>query len=311
MSLQRHRDNKKSQAKEDHPKRNFYQNGMRYPDRWTKYGTIGRVMSGSKFIAFKTPLSDEFFIGKPETPFGLKDVVETVTAAGKKLGLVVDLTNTQRYYKAADWADFGVEYKKIFCPGHTIHTNTELIKEFVAFVSEFLSKNDNADLVIGVHCTHGLNRTGFLICQYLITKENWTAEDAVKAFEEARGHEIERWEYKATLLGWDPANKPEVAISPEPTKNEDSRKREKDESVKERGEARNISQMSTGGRKKNGKDLHSVDSGQGRRTLMDTQDQVPTSTEPRDRVSIPIDIRNRLPILEDKDGESGKNLAKD
>ena len=46
---------------------------------WTKYGTIGKVIPGSKFIAFKTPLSDEFFIGKPETPFGLKDVVETVS----------------------------------------------------------------------------------------------------------------------------------------------------------------------------------------------------------------------------------------
>lgn len=27
--------------------------------------------------------------------------------------------------------------------------------------------------VIGVHCTHGYNRTGFLICAYLIEKLDW------------------------------------------------------------------------------------------------------------------------------------------
>ena len=81
-----------------------------------------------------------------------------MAASGKKLGLVIDLTNTKRYYEATDWSNFGVEYKKIFCPGHTIHKSEELVEEFVTFVSEFLSKNDDADLVIGVHCTHGLNR---------------------------------------------------------------------------------------------------------------------------------------------------------
>ena len=92
MSVPQNHDNRKARNKYDDQKRNYYQNGMRYPDRlvykwfnflilffsWTKYGTIGAIIPGSKFIAFKTPLSDEFFIGKPETPFGLKDVVETV-----------------------------------------------------------------------------------------------------------------------------------------------------------------------------------------------------------------------------------------
>jgi len=244
MSVPQNHDNRKARNKYDDQKRNYYQNGMRYPDRWTKYGTIGAIIPGSKFIAFKTPLSDEFFIGKPETPFGLKDVVETVAASGKKLGLVIDLTNTKRYYEAADWSNFGVEYKKIFCPGHTIHKNEDLVEEFITFVSEFLSKNDDADLVIGVHCTHGLNRTGFLICKYLISKENWVAEEAVKAFEEARGHEIERLEYKATLLGQDIPDQPEAA--PESS---NSRKRGGQKvSAKKQAETKNSTQTNTGRR---------------------------------------------------------------
>ncbi|CAD7675479.1 unnamed protein product [Nyctereutes procyonoides] len=35
-------------------------------------------------------------------------------------------------------------------------------------VNEFLKENTDNDKLIGVHCTHGLNRTGYLICRYLI-----------------------------------------------------------------------------------------------------------------------------------------------
>jgi len=28
-------------------------------------------------------------------------------------------------------------------------------------------------LVLGVHCTHGYNRTGFLIVAYLVIKQDW------------------------------------------------------------------------------------------------------------------------------------------
>ena len=36
--------------------------------------------------------------------------------------------------------------------------------------------------VIGVHCTHGFNRTGFLIIAYLVEKQDWSLEAAVAAF---------------------------------------------------------------------------------------------------------------------------------
>ena len=36
--------------------------------------------------------------------------------------------------------------------------------------------------VIGVHCTHGYNRTGFLIVAYLVEMEDWSLEASVAAF---------------------------------------------------------------------------------------------------------------------------------
>ena len=35
------------------------------------------------------------------------------------------------------------------------------------------------DSLIGVHCTHGLNRTGYMICRYLIQKLKWEPKKAI------------------------------------------------------------------------------------------------------------------------------------
>lgn len=42
-----------------------------------------------------------------------------------------------------------------------------------------------------MHCLHGLNRTGYMICAYLIKIEKVKTEEAIKRFETARGHKIE------------------------------------------------------------------------------------------------------------------------
>ena len=36
-----------------------------------------------------------------------------------------------------------------------------------------------SDALIGVHCTHGVNRTGYLICRYLIEKLDWDPQKAI------------------------------------------------------------------------------------------------------------------------------------
>ena len=35
------------------------------------------------------------------------------------------------------------------------------------------------DSLIGVHCPHGLNRTGYMICRYLIQKLKWEPKKAI------------------------------------------------------------------------------------------------------------------------------------
>ncbi|KAJ7426968.1 RNA/RNP complex-1-interacting phosphatase-like protein [Willisornis vidua] len=85
-------------------------------------------------------------------------------------------------------------YSKILTMGHEI-PNKETIFQFKCVVKKFLRDNKDNDKLIGVHCTHGLNRTGYLVCRYLIDVEGMEPNAAIELFNKSRGHPIERTNY--------------------------------------------------------------------------------------------------------------------
>lgn len=74
----------------------------------------------------------------------------------------------------------------------------DIIKKFFKVMDDFTSTCGEGEL-IGVHCTHGVNRTGYLICRYLVQQLGWETQDSLKAFGEARGYPVERDIYLAAL----------------------------------------------------------------------------------------------------------------
>ncbi|XP_055696387.1 RNA/RNP complex-1-interacting phosphatase [Lutzomyia longipalpis] len=160
------------------------------PDRWLNYTNVGRPIEGSPFIAFKTPLAEKYN-GKLEKSqrFTPKDLIKLIP----KIGLIVDLTATNRYYTAADLPS-NVTHIKLTMQGHVL-PDEHTVKRFKQIISDFRRDNKNESLLVGVHCTHGVNRTGYIICRYLIDCANMDADKAIKRFAEARGHDIERKNY--------------------------------------------------------------------------------------------------------------------
>ncbi|XP_026319020.1 mRNA-capping enzyme isoform X2 [Hyposmocoma kahamanoa] len=134
--------------------------------------------------------------GKPE----IKEIWDIKTLLKKipKLGAVIDLTNTSRYYDPRELQAAGILHKKILMPGRIIPPEKK-VQEFMDTMDEFLGKD--CEFLVGVHCTHGLNRTGYMVCRYMRDRLNILAKDAVKKFEKARGYKIERENYIADLLG--------------------------------------------------------------------------------------------------------------
>uniref|UniRef100_E1BCH4 RNA/RNP complex-1-interacting phosphatase n=1 Tax=Bos taurus TaxID=9913 RepID=E1BCH4_BOVIN len=168
--------------------------GNHIPERWKDYLPVGQRMPGTRFIAFKVPLKKSFEKHlAPEECFSPLDLFNKIQEQNEELGLIIDLTYTRRYYKPEELPE-NFPYLKIYTVGHQVPDDDTIFK-FKNAVNGFLRENKDNDRLIGVHCTHGVNRTGYLICRYLIDVEGMRPDDAIELFSRCRGHCLERQNY--------------------------------------------------------------------------------------------------------------------
>ncbi|XP_023267636.1 RNA/RNP complex-1-interacting phosphatase-like, partial [Seriola lalandi dorsalis] len=168
------------------------------PERWLDYVPIGQRIPGTRFITFKVPLKPSLNCQVPASEsFGLWDLLDCLESQNQELGLIIDLTFTTKYYRLTDvpqsWS-----YIKILTKGHQVPSDAAILS-FKRAVRQFLKENQDNDKLIGVHCTHGLNRTGYLVCRYLIDVDGMDPLKAVELFNSCRGHCIERQNYLKDL----------------------------------------------------------------------------------------------------------------
>lgn len=123
----------------------------------------------------------------------------------KGVRAVVDISRDQPVYNKDDLEAAGIHYHK-FPTISKIVPSVDEVSGFCALIDRLREefgidgKLAQRDLIqeeldpdnrvgpgtIGVHCHYGFNRTGFLICCYLIEKLGWTVEDAVAEFAKKR-----------------------------------------------------------------------------------------------------------------------------
>ncbi|XP_008329186.1 RNA/RNP complex-1-interacting phosphatase-like isoform X2 [Cynoglossus semilaevis] len=169
------------------------------PDRWRNYRPVGRRVPGSRFIAFKTPLKPSLNRLVPGAEsFSLWELLDSVEGQNQELGLIIDLTVTTRYYTLVDVPQ-SCGYVKILTEGQRVPSDATILS-FKRAVRHFLTENPDNDRLIGVHCTHGVNRTGYLLCRYLIDVDGLDPRRAVELFNTSRGHSMERQNYLVDLL---------------------------------------------------------------------------------------------------------------
>ncbi|XP_046576885.1 RNA/RNP complex-1-interacting phosphatase-like isoform X2 [Haliotis rubra] len=177
------------------------------PDRWEKYTALGNVIKGTRIVCFKVPLKYPLVEKLPEeerfTPTAL---VKKMADSGHNLGLVIDLTFTRKYYNSKELTDKGVQYEKIFTKGHEV-PNDFVFGRFAHVIDQYLEQSSDSTSVVGIHCTHGVNRTGYLVCRYMVESLSMPPDDAIAAFNEARGHDVERENYIEDLRTRTPGEK--------------------------------------------------------------------------------------------------------
>ncbi|KAK2549493.1 RNA/RNP complex-1-interacting phosphatase [Acropora cervicornis] len=140
----------------------------RIPDKWRDYNACGVPIKGERIIAFKTPLSNKFD-NESDQDNGIKsferftpmDLQIHLEEEKWKLGLVVDLTNTFRYY------------------------NPRIFYQFCINIPLY-----DPDFIDVDSICHS---------RYLIECRGYTPEKAIAAFNEARGYPVERENYMQDL----------------------------------------------------------------------------------------------------------------
>ncbi|KAM9794660.1 RNA/RNP complex-1-interacting phosphatase [Syngnathus typhle] len=167
---------------------------QKIPDRWLDYKAVGKRLGTTRFVAFKVPLKQALTQNMaPAQAFGPKELLDVMREDQQELGLIIDLTYTTRYYSPQELPN-SLSFIKIPTAGHVVPADSVVVT-FKRAVRQFLRDNACNDKLIGVHCTHGLNRTGYMICRYLIEVDKMAPTEAIRLFNSSRGHNIERQNY--------------------------------------------------------------------------------------------------------------------
>lgn len=152
---------------------------LRLPEGWLDCPSFGEPIGDlnakkfiGSFIPSKAPLGENFKdVIPPEKRYTPASLVRIQKQKNRMIGLVVDLTNTNRYYREEDWKKLSIHYLKIPCRGRDEVPDNATVNLFCYEVKRFYDDPAHKKKHIVVHCTHGHNRTGYMLINYLIRTE--------------------------------------------------------------------------------------------------------------------------------------------
>ena len=160
------------------------------PEGWMNCTNGGEAVRG--LCPVKVPLSPEYF-----TTWNVGDEMRWTptdcinTCGGDRVHLIIDLTATGRYYSPSELPAH-VKHLKISVQGHSVpaeHAVQHMLGE-IRRVREL-----GNDAITVVHCTHGLNRTGYIVARALCDVHGLSLTEALDAFGRARPPGLWREEY--------------------------------------------------------------------------------------------------------------------
>ncbi|MBA0848723.1 hypothetical protein Goshw_006212 [Gossypium schwendimanii] len=184
----------------------------RIPPGWLDCPAVGKEIGC--IIPSKVPLGESYNdCVPPGKRYSFKQAVHKQEVSGRKLGLVIDLTNTSRYYQTTDLKKKGIKHVKIQCRGRDAVPENASVNTFVYEVSQFLLRQKSNKYIL-VHCTHGYNRTGYMIIHYLMRTQPMSVTQAINFFSEARPPGIYKPDYIDALYAFYHERRPESLVCP-------------------------------------------------------------------------------------------------
>lgn len=78
-----------------------------------------------------------------------------------------------------------IQYYKCATVSKVVPDHTA-IRRFIQLIDDILTSSTVKNPAVAVHCHYGFNRTGFLICCFLIERLGWSVKEAVEGFKNAK-----------------------------------------------------------------------------------------------------------------------------
>ncbi len=148
----------------------------------------GQPIPGCRVVPVKTPLGQDFDNEVPEharlTPELLINALRL--KHGIEIGLILDLSNSPAKYCIDEdlQTKYDLKYMKLQCVAKVIPSEEEVLLA-IQIIEDFL--RERPDKYVAVHCQYGCNRTGFMVCNYLMHKNpQLSVEQALGMFEQAK-----------------------------------------------------------------------------------------------------------------------------
>ncbi|KJE92399.1 hypothetical protein CAOG_03377 [Capsaspora owczarzaki ATCC 30864] len=117
-----------------------------------------------------------------------------VASSLPSVGLVLDLGSDAPPYMPESFGQ--IEYLKLPSTSKIVPSRSE-VDAFISAAARFWATHPDRD--IGVHCHYGYNRTGFMICSYLIEVEGMDVASAIERFALSRAPGIRHQHFKDEL----------------------------------------------------------------------------------------------------------------
>jgi len=166
---------------------------IRKLNAWKGDTKFGEFVEETLILPCKSFLSDKKWRGHldPIQLFDIMDIVDYLDKKNLKINYIIDLNRSFDYYN--------FEEKKKDCPqlADTKYFKFKLENrevpddDNVNKVYEVLKKAHEAKEVVVIHCFNGINRTGYIVADFLCRYFGIKGEEAIARFEKARKHRIE------------------------------------------------------------------------------------------------------------------------
>jgi len=163
---------------------------------WLKSTKYNLYLENVDIFPFKCPFNPHLNSHlPPDQQLYWKDIYEFSQAMDKPITDVIDLTDTDQFYSSECLDPYKIKHHK-FLMDRKKTPDEKTIKEIINKIDEIIKGGG----VVGIHCLHGRNRTGYIVCQYLVRKLSWEPKTALDTFNKARGEKISKKESIKTIL---------------------------------------------------------------------------------------------------------------